>query len=144
METFKMWIDGKWVDADSGKTFRTYNPATGEAVAEVPLAGLSDVDKAVAAARKAFPAWSKKTQAERSAVVPVSRMPCARTRMNWPVWKIVEHGACAWHAPIMIGFAAGNLDLAAAGARTVHGAGASRRGVQGRLPGRRSEHASPS
>jgi len=35
VETFKMYIDGKWVDADSGKTFRTYNPATGEAVAEV-------------------------------------------------------------------------------------------------------------
>lgn len=50
-----MWINGRWVDADSGKTFRTHNPATGEVVAEVPLAGLSDVDKAVAAARRAFP-----------------------------------------------------------------------------------------
>ncbi len=39
METYKMWIGGQWVDADSGKTFRTYNPATGEVVAEVPLGG---------------------------------------------------------------------------------------------------------
>jgi len=63
MESYKMWIEGKWVDADSGKTFLTHNPATGEVVAEVPLAGASDVDKAVAAARKAFPAWSRRTQA---------------------------------------------------------------------------------
>ena len=37
MKTYKMWIGNEWVDADSGETFRTYNPATGEVVAEVPL-----------------------------------------------------------------------------------------------------------
>jgi acyl-CoA reductase-like NAD-dependent aldehyde dehydrogenase len=40
-----MWIDGKWVDADSGKTFRTYNQANGEAIAKSPLTGKSDVEK---------------------------------------------------------------------------------------------------
>jgi acyl-CoA reductase-like NAD-dependent aldehyde dehydrogenase len=121
VETFKMYIDGKWVDADSGKTFRTYNPATGEAVAEVPLAGLSDVDKAVAAARKAFPMWSKKTQAERSAVVQRIAEAARAHADELAHLEIIEHGACAWHAPIMIGFAAGNLELAAAGARTCMG-----------------------
>jgi acyl-CoA reductase-like NAD-dependent aldehyde dehydrogenase len=121
VETYKMWIDGQWVDADSGRTFRTYNPATGEAVAEVPLAGLSDVDKAVAAARKALPAWSKKSQAERSAAVAQIAAAVREHADELARLEILEHGACAWHAPIMIGFAAGNLELAAAGARTCMG-----------------------
>ncbi|HSW56770.1 MAG TPA: aldehyde dehydrogenase family protein, partial [Dehalococcoidales bacterium] len=69
MQQFKMFIDGKWVDAVSGKTYQVVNPATEEKIAEVPLGGKEDVDKAVAAARKAFPIWSKKTQAERSRII---------------------------------------------------------------------------
>jgi len=121
VDTYKMWIDSRWVDADSGKTFRTYNPATGEVVAEVPLAGSSDVDKAVAAARRAFPAWSKKSQAERSAVVHRIAEACRAHADELAQLEVLEHGAAAWHAPIMIGFAAGNLELAAAGARTCMG-----------------------
>jgi betaine-aldehyde dehydrogenase len=42
------------------------NPATGEPIAEAPLSSPDDVDRAVAAARTAFPAWAKKTPAERA------------------------------------------------------------------------------
>jgi len=53
-------INGKWVDAEGGKTFDTFNPATGEVIAKVAEGQKSDVDKAVAAARKAFEGpWSK-------------------------------------------------------------------------------------
>ncbi len=69
MQKYKMWIDGKWVDATSGKTYKVVNPATEEEIAELPLGGKEDVDKAVAAAKKAFPAWSKKSQEERSQIV---------------------------------------------------------------------------
>lgn len=62
----RMWIGGEWVAAESGRTFATLNPATGEPVGEVPLAAQADVDRAVAAARAAFPAWSRTPQAERS------------------------------------------------------------------------------
>ncbi len=48
------FIDGKWVDAASGKTFATINPATEEVVAEVAEGDAADVDLAVAAARRAF------------------------------------------------------------------------------------------
>jgi len=68
MEQYKMWIDGKWVDAESGKTYPVFNPATETEIAQVPLGGKADVTKAVAAARKAFPIWSKKPQAERSQI----------------------------------------------------------------------------
>ncbi len=50
----KLLIDGKWVDAKSGKSFKTYNPATEEVLAEIPEAGKEDVDAAVKAARIAF------------------------------------------------------------------------------------------
>ena len=62
MKQYKMWIGGKWVDAESGKTYPVFNPATEEEIAQLPLGGKADVDKAVAAAKKAFPAWSKKSQ----------------------------------------------------------------------------------
>ncbi len=68
MKQYKMWIDGKWVDAESGKTYTVINPATEEEIARVALGGKAEVDKAVAAARKAFPVWSKKPQAERSQI----------------------------------------------------------------------------
>src|SRR5436309_814926 len=47
----RMLIDGKWVEAASGKTFETPNPATGEVLARVAAAGPEDVDRAVRAAR---------------------------------------------------------------------------------------------
>jgi len=64
-----MWINGEWVPADSGETFTVANVTTGEALGSVPLAGQSDVDKAVAAARAAFPLWSAKTANQRSDVL---------------------------------------------------------------------------
>ena len=63
---YQLFIDGQWVDADSGKTFATPNPATGETLAEVAEADKSDVDKAVAAARRAFEGkWSKLSARDR-------------------------------------------------------------------------------
>ncbi len=57
-ETIKNYIAGKWIDADQGKTFKSLNPADHrEVVGIVPDSTAEDVNKAVAAARKAFPAW---------------------------------------------------------------------------------------
>lgn len=54
LEHFRMLIDGRAVDAASGRTFPSQNPYTGQAWAEVPDGGPEDVDAAVAAARAAF------------------------------------------------------------------------------------------
>src|SRR6478672_3922099 len=63
---YQLFIDGQFVDAESGKTFATPNPATGETFAEVAEADQSDIDKAVAAARKAFEGkWSKMSARDR-------------------------------------------------------------------------------
>src|ERR1041385_2446718 len=60
VKEYKLFIDGQWVDSESGNTFKTPNPATGETLAEVAEADKADIDKAVAAARRAFEGkWSK-------------------------------------------------------------------------------------
>ncbi len=55
----KMLIDGQWVDAQSGRTIEVVDPATGLKLVDVPAGGAADVDRAVAAARRAFEGpWS--------------------------------------------------------------------------------------
>src|SRR3954462_6647483 len=68
--TSQILIDGKWSDAASGKTFDTYNPATGEVLARVAEGGREDIDRAVKAARKAFDGpWSRMTASERGKLI---------------------------------------------------------------------------
>src|SRR5437867_1056975 len=63
---YQLFIDGQWVDAESGKTFTTPNPSTGEPLAEVAEADAADIDKAVAAARRAFEGkWSSMSARDR-------------------------------------------------------------------------------
>jgi phenylacetaldehyde dehydrogenase len=67
----KMLIDGKWVNAASGKTFPTYNPATGEVLVQVAEGDRQDIDAAVQAARKAFDSgpWSQMTPSDRGKLI---------------------------------------------------------------------------
>jgi aldehyde dehydrogenase (NAD+) len=56
----RMLIDGRWVEAASGKTFQSLNPATGEVLADVAEGDREDIERAVEAARRAFNGpWSK-------------------------------------------------------------------------------------
>ncbi|MBS7809393.1 aldehyde dehydrogenase family protein [Roseococcus pinisoli] len=62
----RMLIDGKWLEAASGKTFETFNPATGELLATVAEGDAEDIDRAVTAARRAFEGpWSRVKPFER-------------------------------------------------------------------------------
>ena len=70
VSTKRLLIDGELVEALSGKTFPTINPSTGEVIAHLALGEAADVDRAVAAARKAFNGpWSKFKPSERQAVL---------------------------------------------------------------------------
>src|ERR1700679_3281553 len=70
-KTGKLLINGKWVEAASGKTFPTYNPATGEVLANIAAGDKEDIDRAVKAARAAFESgpWSKITPSERGRMI---------------------------------------------------------------------------
>ncbi|MEX2630379.1 MAG: aldehyde dehydrogenase [Tistlia sp.] len=67
----RLFIDGEFVEAADGGRFQTINPATGEVLAEVSRAREADVDRAVAAARRAFRSgvWSRMAPRERMAVL---------------------------------------------------------------------------
>src|SRR5579872_7578857 len=78
-QTRKMLINGKWVEAASGKTFDTYNPATGEVLSRVAEGNEVDIDRAVNAARAAFDSgpWSRMTASERG-------------RLIWKIGDLIE------------------------------------------------------
>ncbi|MEK9495441.1 aldehyde dehydrogenase family protein [Photorhabdus sp. P32] len=69
VESYKMLIDGQWVDSVSKETTKSYNPATGELLAEYASGNAEDVDLAVSAAKKAFSAWSQTSPIERQSIL---------------------------------------------------------------------------
>jgi aminobutyraldehyde dehydrogenase len=64
--SYQNFVAGKWVDAVEGGTVEIVNPATGEAIAQVPNGTQGDVDRAVAAAVEALPEWLETTPGERA------------------------------------------------------------------------------
>ena len=65
----QLFIGGRFVDAESGETLPTLNPHDNTPIADVAMAGRADIDKAVEAAERAFPAWSRMTAADRGRVL---------------------------------------------------------------------------
>ena len=63
------YLDGKWVQADSGQTITVVNPATGEAIGEVPAMGTAETRRAIEAANRAYPAWRALLAKDRSAIL---------------------------------------------------------------------------
>jgi acyl-CoA reductase-like NAD-dependent aldehyde dehydrogenase len=78
----KMLIKGQWVEAASGKTFETFNPANGKVLAKVVEGGQEDINRAVIAARKAFEggAWPRMS-------------PSQRGRLLWKLADLIEQNA---------------------------------------------------
>ena len=68
-DSFKMFINGEWVNAEDKAILEAYNPANSEYLANFPDASESDVNKAVDAAREAFKAWRKTTVSERATIL---------------------------------------------------------------------------
>jgi acyl-CoA reductase-like NAD-dependent aldehyde dehydrogenase len=121
MESYQMWIGGKRVDAESGRTYTAVNPATGEEIARLPLGDKADVDKAVIAARRALPAWSGKSPAERS--VTVNRIgTLLRERIDeFALLDTLDHGTPISMSRHMIMGAALNFEYNAQASRALMG-----------------------
>ena len=68
-EYLKFYIDGQWVEPAQLQTLDVENPANEEVCGKIALGSAADVDKAVMAARKAFPAWSQTSREERLEVL---------------------------------------------------------------------------
>ena len=63
------YINGAWVNADSGETFDVTNPASRDVLGTVPKMGRGETAKAIAAAEAALPAWRAKTAKERAGIL---------------------------------------------------------------------------
>ena len=121
MLSYKMWIGGKWIDAESGKTYPVYNPATEEIIAQVPLGGKADADKAVEAARKAFPVWSNTPQAERSQIALKIAALLKKNAKELAMLDTLEHGTPVDRSGRIPGISAARFEWAAYNARSLMG-----------------------
>jgi acyl-CoA reductase-like NAD-dependent aldehyde dehydrogenase len=121
MDSSKLWIGGKWVAPQSGRTFATFNPTTGQEIAQVPLAGQPEIDMAVAAARRAFPEWSQKIQAERSKIVLRIAASFRKNAAEISRLEILEHGSNIGLAHMIPMIAAEVFEWAAARADSLMG-----------------------
>ncbi len=63
------FIDGQWVDADSGSKLDVTNPASGEKLGTIPNAGAAEARRAIEAAARAFPAWAARTAKDRGGIL---------------------------------------------------------------------------
>jgi len=63
------YVDGRWIDADGGRTMDVINPANGRTVGTAPMLGATETRAAIEAANRAWPAWRAKTAKERSAIL---------------------------------------------------------------------------
>jgi len=65
----RLFIDGQWQDAASGRTLAVHNPATGQQIGTVARAGTADLDRALAAAQKGFETWRAMAAVERARIM---------------------------------------------------------------------------
>ncbi|HEX7822167.1 MAG TPA: aldehyde dehydrogenase family protein [Sphingobium sp.] len=112
-EYLKFYIGGQWVDPVEPKTADVINPATEQPAGRISLGGVADVDKAVAAARKAFPAWSNTTREERLDVLRAIQVEYAKRQSDLADAIMEEMGAPSSLAHgFHVGLGAGHLQTA--------------------------------
>ena len=86
------WINGRAVEVSPEQTGPVFNPATGEVIARVPRGGAPEIEAAVAAARKAFPAWRDTPLIARSAIFFAYRELCWKHREEMARLITRDHG----------------------------------------------------
>ena len=119
-KTYRNYIDGQWVDG-TGATLQVLNPATDKPIATVPDGKSADVDRAVAAAKRAQPAWEKVPAIQRanhlraiSAKIRANAERLART-------LVLEQGKVPELAAVEVEFTASYIDYMAEWARRIEG-----------------------
>ncbi|ALE82191.1 aldehyde dehydrogenase family protein [Pseudonocardia sp. HH130629-09] len=77
--SLELYIDGGWIASAATEWIEVLDPATGKSLADVPAGDAADVDRAVRAARRAFPDWAATAPPERAAFVSRLADELART-----------------------------------------------------------------
>jgi aldehyde dehydrogenase (NAD+) len=100
LKTYELYVGGAWVGAESDEVLDVINPATEEAIGQVPQASVADVDRAVAAARQAFEEglWPRMSPRERSDALLRFTQAVADRRVELVDLIIAEAGSARWVA----------------------------------------------
>ena len=115
------YIDGQWVDADSGKTLAVTNPATGEVLGSVPNMGAAETRRAIEAANAAWPAWRSRTAKERSACLRKWADLMMANQEDLAIIMTAEQGKPLTESRGEIAYAASFIEWFAEEARRVYG-----------------------
>ncbi|TFL10111.1 aldehyde dehydrogenase family protein [Pusillimonas caeni] len=110
---YRQLIAGEWVDADSGTAFDDLNPYNGEVFARIPASGDADVQRAIEAADKAFPAWAAMGARERQALFLKAADILERRADEVVLIMAEETGTAAPFARFQLQWASGLLRQAA-------------------------------
>ncbi len=121
MQTFQLFIGGKTAAAADGKTERIVSPATEEVLAEVPVGGAEDVERAVAAAHDAFESWSDRTPGERAGMLLKLADRIESHGDELAALEAANVGKPLWLAKSEIPFLVDNLRFFAGAARCMEG-----------------------
>lgn len=121
-ETYQLFIDGKWRAASDGATMPAINPYNQEVWAHVPIASASDVDDAVAAARRAYEnVWSKTTPGERARLLNKVADILDADADRMAILETTDNGKVIRETHSQMGYAARIFRYYAAWADKMHG-----------------------
>ncbi len=115
------YIDGRWADADGGKTLAVTNPATGEVLGAVPNMGVAETRRAIEAANAAWPAWRARTAKERSAILRKWADLMMANQEDLAIIMTAEQGKPLTESRGEIAYAASFIEWFAEEARRVYG-----------------------
>jgi succinate-semialdehyde dehydrogenase/glutarate-semialdehyde dehydrogenase len=115
------YVDGTWIDADSGETFPVVDPASGETIVDVPRLGAAETRRAIEAAPRAFPAWSGLLAKDRAGILRRFAELMAEHREDLSVLMTLEQGKPLAESRAEIDYAASFLEWFAEEAKRVYG-----------------------
>ena len=115
------FVDGEWVDADSGRTFPVTNPATGETLADVPRMGVDETRRALAAAERALPDWKGRPAKERALILRRLADLMLENEDDLARLMVTEQGKPLAEAKVEVAYAASFFEWFGEEAKRVYG-----------------------
>lgn len=94
LPVMKPYIGGEWIESESGKFTTIYDPSTGKPIAQVPQCTAAEVEKAIAAAKAAFPAWKNTPVRNRASIMMKLRNLIQRDKEELTRMVATENGKC--------------------------------------------------
>jgi len=119
--SYKMYMDGEWVEAAGGKTFDDHDPSTRTVFAHIPLGEKEDAKRAIAAASQARLFWAQTPPVERAAYLRKAADLLEEKQEEWVQILIEESGSTFGKAMFEVQYSAGLLREASAQVHTVTG-----------------------